>query len=391
MEHWGIKILMIFIYCQTCLELTAQSSTAHGKSAISIHFVPQKIASESFESVGVFDVNGDGKPDLVSGSFWYEGPSFVTRHYIADVKRYGEYWDDFSTIPLDVNGDGKLDFITGSWWSGSLRWMENPGKDTAWTEHVIAKTGAIETTRGWDVDGDGTIEICPNNPGAKLKFYKLKKGAAGNGDGTFTEVIVADKQGHGLGFGDINGDGRGDFVISNGWLEAPKNPVTQKWSFHDEFMLGSASIPVTVADVNRDGLNDLIVGQAHDYGLYWYEQKKASGSKRNWVKHPIDPFASQYHTHEWVDIDNDGNEELITGKRYRAHNEKDPGASDSYGIYCFKWNGASFTKQTIAYGPFGVGKGTGIFFRVVDLRGSGRKDIIVAGKDGLYVFYNEGK
>ncbi|HZH66329.1 MAG TPA: FG-GAP repeat protein, partial [Flavisolibacter sp.] len=74
MKHRGIKILMIFIYCQTCLELTAQSSTSHGKSAISIHFVPQKIASESFESVGVFDVNGDGKPDLVSGSFWYEGP-----------------------------------------------------------------------------------------------------------------------------------------------------------------------------------------------------------------------------------------------------------------------------------------------------------------------------
>ncbi|HZH97156.1 MAG TPA: VCBS repeat-containing protein [Flavisolibacter sp.] len=297
MKHWGIKILFVLIYSQPCLESTAQTSASE-KRAISVHFVPQKIASESFESVGVFDVNGDGKPDLVSGSFWYEGPSFVTRHYIGDVKRYGEYWDDFSTIPLDVNGDGRLDFITGSWWSGSLRWMKNPGKDTAWTEHIIAKTGAIETTRGWDVDGDGTIEICPNNPGTKLKFYKLGKGASGNGNSTFTEVIVADKQDHGLGFGDINGDGRGDFVISTGWLEAPKDPLTQKWSFHDEFVLGSASIPITVADINKDGLNDLIVGQAHDYGLYWYEQKKGTASKRNWVKHPIDPFASQYHTHE---------------------------------------------------------------------------------------------
>jgi hypothetical protein len=391
MNYWGIRLFIILGYWPLSLELRAQGSSPQGTKPISIHFVPQKIASKSFESVGVFDVNGDSKPDLVSGSFWFEGPSFVKPHFIGDVKRYEEYWDDFSAIPLDVNGDGRLDFITGSWWSGSLRWMENPGKYTAWTPHLIAKTGAVETTRGWDVDGDGTIEICPNNPRTKLKFYKLQKGASGKGNGIFTEVVVADKQNHGLGFGDINGDGRRNFIISNGWLEAPKNPLTQKWTLHEEFSLGSASIPVIVADVNKDGLNDLIVGQAHDYGLWWYEQKKGAASKRTWVEHPIDPFASQYHTLEWVDIDNDGNEELITGKRYRAHNDKDPGADDFYGLYCFKWNGESFIRHTITFGPFGIGKGTGIFFKVEDLRGTGRKDIIVAGKDGLYVFYNEGK
>jgi hypothetical protein len=43
----------------------------------------------------------------------------------------------------------------------------------------------------------------------------------------------------------------------------------------------------------------------------------------------------------------------------------------------------------ISYGPAGEGKGAGLFFSVADLRNSGRKDIIVAGKDGLYVFFNE--
>lgn len=94
---------------------------------------------------------------------------------------------------------------------------------------------------------------------------------------------------------------------------------------------------------------------------------------------------------EWVDIDGDGEEELISGKRYRAHNGKDPGANDPVGLYYFKWNGESFTKNIISYGPLDQGKGAGIYFSVTDLRNSGRKDVIVAGKDGLYIFYNEGR
>jgi hypothetical protein len=81
---------------------------------------------------------------------------------------------------------------------------------------------------------------------------------------------------------------------------------------------------------------------------------------------------------------------LITGKRFRAHNGKDPGENDEVGLYYFKWNGSSFIKYKIAYGPAGEGKGTGIYFMVYDLLGSGRKDIVVAGKDGLAIFFNEG-
>lgn len=108
------------------------------------------------------------------------------------------------------------------------------------------------------------------------------------------------------------------------------------------------------------------------------------------MKHPIDPFQSQYHTMAWVDIDNDGENELITGKRFRAHNGNDPGEFDPVGLYYFKWNGESFTKNFISYGAYGEGKGAGIYFSVADLRNSGKKDIIVAGKDGLAIFFNEG-
>jgi hypothetical protein len=350
------------------------------------------IADERYESAGVFDVNNDGILDIVSGGYWYEGPDFKKFRRIGDIQTAGDYFDDFSTIVMDINGDGYLDYVTGGWWGNTVRWRENPGeKGGDWPEHIIAETGCIETTRAWDVDGDGMIEVVPNTPGAPLVVYKLITDADGKGTGKFAAYKIYDKpQGHGLGFGDITGTGRGDFVLTNGWLEAPEDTYNGEWVFHPDFDLGCGSVPMLVVDVNGDGLNDLIVGQAHGYGLDWWEQCVDSDGNRTWKKHPIDPFNSQYHDMMWVDIDGDGQCELLTGKRFRAHPHMDPGDHDDVGIYYFKWNGESFSKQVIDYGPPREGTGLGIYFSVADLRGTGRLDIIAPGKDGLYVFYNEG-
>jgi hypothetical protein len=346
----------------------------------------RRIAAENFESAAVFDVNNDGILDIVSGGFWYEGPHFTRKRRIGDVMRADEYYDDFSTIPLDVDGDGFIDFVTGGWWGNTVRWRRNPGASgSEWTEHIIAQCGNVETTRGWDVDGDGVIEIVPNTPGGPLVVYKLT--APGRFDAF---PIFSAPQGHGLGFGDINGDGRGDFILRHGWLEAPEDPWRGEWKLHREFDLGTASVPILVVDVNGDGRNDLIVGQAHDYGLHWYEQTVDGDGRRAWKKHAIDPHNSQYHDLIWADIDGDGANELVTGKRFRAHNDHEPGWNDDLGIYYFKWDGESFSKQVIAYGPLGVGAGCGIHFALADLRGTGRLDVVAPGKDGLDVFFNEG-
>jgi hypothetical protein len=358
-----------------------------------LRFTKRLIAAESFESAGVLDVNNDGIPDIVSGGFWYEGPNFTARHRIGDVMRAGEYYDDFSTIPMDINGDGWMDFVTGGWWGNTIRWRENPGeKGGDWPEHVIAECGNVETTRAWDVDGNGALEVVPNTPGHPLVVYKLVTDAQGRGTGRFEVRCIFREggQGHGLGFGDINGDGRGDFVLAHGWLEAPEDPYNGEWTLHREFHLGGASVTILVVDVNGDGRNDLIVGQAHDYGLDWFEQNVDAEGNRVWIKHPIDPFNAQYHDLMWADIDGDGHNELITGKRFRAHNDHEPGWNDDLGTYYFKWNGESFSKQIVSYGPHGVGAGLGIHFALADLRGTGRLDLIAPGKDGLYVFYNEG-
>ncbi|RYF59754.1 MAG: VCBS repeat-containing protein [Cytophagaceae bacterium] len=358
------------------------------QSANPPRFVKYFVAAESYESAGVVDVDGNGTLDIVSGDFWYENdggskqPTFRKRHLIGHQKREDQYYDDFSSIPFDVNADGRPDIITGGWWSGKLRWLENVPKDD-WPIHDIATVGNVETTRAWDIDGDGKPEICPNNPGKPLVYVKYQA------DHTFKSMPVHSTQGHGLGFGDVNGDGRGDFIISDGWLEQSGDRNTPTWTYHPEFKLGTASVPVLVVDVDGDKVNDLIVGQGHGYGLHWYSQGKSPTGERTWTKHSIDENNSQYHVMEWVDITGDGKPELLTGKRYRAHNDNDPGSNDPVGLYYFTVEKGAFKKNVISFGTAGEGKGTGIQFATADLRRNGRTDIVVAGKDGLYVFFNE--
>ena len=190
---------------------------------MALSFRKQYIADEKYESAGVFDVNNDGVLDIVSGTYWYEGPDSrrgITGTDFPD----GEYFDDFSTIAMDVNGDGYLDVITGGWSHGVLRWEEirarragNGRCTTSRSAPTSRPHRDVGCGRRWR-DGDRS-----QYPGGPLVVYKL------TGPGQFAaHKIYDERQGHGLGFGDITGNGRGDFVFNNGWLEAPEHPYQGK-------------------------------------------------------------------------------------------------------------------------------------------------------------------
>ena len=91
---------------------------------------------------------------------------------------------------------------------------------------------------------------------------------------------------HGIGVGDINSDGRQDIVVPTGWYEQPpKGSIDQPWTFHAaEF--GNGGGEIGVYDVNGDKLTDIVTSMAaHDFGLAWFEQKKARRRHRTLEKH----------------------------------------------------------------------------------------------------------
>jgi hypothetical protein len=341
----------------------------------------------------VFDVNGDGVLDIVCGEFWYEGPDFKTRHKICDITYQNDYLWDFSDFPMDVNGDGRIDIITASWWSAGVFWRENPGLNAEWSTHKIVECKNVETIRYFDIDGCGTVEIFPNNPGEPAFFLKLIKDKEGKGTGKFDKYVISGQNaGHGMGFGDIDGDGKTELILNTGILHMPKDgPLAGLWSFSEEYkMEGGPSVPLLAYDVNGDGLMDIIAGAGHNYGLFWYEQGRGENGSRTWIRHVIDAAWSQYHDMQLADIDNDGELELVTGKRWMAHCGRDPGDADPVFICYYKIKDGNFKRYLIEYGDALNGySGVGIYFWLQDLNGNGKLDLVAPGKEGLYVFYNE--
>ena len=128
------------------------------------------------ESCAIADINGDGKPDIVSGENWYEGPRW-TKHNFRSLPYTNIYIDNFSDLPLDVNGDGALDIVSCSWFAQRLFWSENPGKGGgAWKEHMI-ETGSPSSSRFWWIsDNDGKArEVLPRVRRTKMPAGLVSK------------------------------------------------------------------------------------------------------------------------------------------------------------------------------------------------------------------------
>jgi hypothetical protein len=366
----------------------------------SLQFSKQCLMVNPNEGCALADVNRDGKPDVIAGTHWYAAPEFVPRP-LRDIDEFlGDFMRNNGDHPFDVDGDGWLDVISGSWHQAEIYWFKNPGEDglargMKWERRMLAYTrGQNEAFALWDLDGDGTPEIIPScwykeDP---LVAFRLVKGSKDRPPTLRRVVLGMDGGGHGWAFGDLNGDGREDILCETGWYERPEgNPFARRWRFHPETALPHPSCPFLVVDLNGDGRNDLIWGRAHDFGLYWWEQgKPGPDGTTTWTEHLIDDSWSQAHCLVWTDLDGDGREDLITGKRVRGHGGNDPGGREPACLYYYTWDAAAgkFHRHTI--GAPGEGIGTGMQIAVGDLNGDGRPDIAVAGKTGTWLLFNEG-
>jgi hypothetical protein len=363
-----------------------------------IPFTPRAIDPGASETAAVADINHDGRPDIVSGEYWYEAPAW-TPHRFRDLDFTSSYIDAFSDLPLDVNGDGYPDIITVSWFAKKISWWKNPGRTrAAWMETVIDSGFPVEFAFLVDLDNDGQArELLPQSgsESAPLAWYELKPGGGGagtDGGSLWVKHVVSPRSyGHGIGAGDVNGDGRADILTPKGWLEAPADPrAAGEWTLHADWEEKAHLGFLYVLDVNGDKRPDVLTTSAHDYGLFWLEQ----GANGQWTRRVIDDAWSQGHASTLVDLNGDGQLDLVTGKRFMAHNGKDPGEREPLGVYWYEHRattaagGVEWIRHVIDYG----GRvGGGMQIPVVDLDGDGDLDLVCAGKSGLFILENRTK
>ena len=373
------------------------------------------------EGASFGDLNRDGINDIVAGPWWWEGPDFKTRHeyypaaatfqlklgpmtsvtvpgFEGGLGKDNRYSDNFFAWVLDFDKDGWNDILIVGFPGKETAWFENPrGRDTHWTRHVVFDQTDNESPTFADLTGDGKPELvcitkgrygyaAPDwsQPARPWTFHPI---SPNNNYGNFT---------HGMGVGDVNGDGRSDLLEKNGWWEQPAaltgDPI---WTFHAQ-PFGRGGSQMHVYDLNGDGLNDVITAlTAHEFGLAWYEQRR-DGSAIRFVEHVImddeprdNPYGvkfSEIHAIDLADMDGDGIKDVVTGKRFWSHGRTgDPDRNDAAVLYWFKV--ARQADRRVDFVPFLIDGDSGVGTQVVagDVNGDGLPDVVMANKKGAFV------
>jgi hypothetical protein len=359
------------------------------------------------EGVAVADVNKDGKRDVLVGDAWYEAPSWK-EHRIRPGKndyRDGDknvYSNSFACWADDVNGDGWPDLIVVGFPGAPCHWYENPkGQEGDWKAHVIWHSACNETPAyvdllgtgkrvllmGWQPKGkenEGQMAyFSPGDDPAQLwKMHPISEPSTKN------HVIPGSfRFAHGLGAGDVNGDGKLDVLCTAGWWEQPAKLDDKPWRFHPA-NLGDACADMFAYDLDGDGKADILSSSAHQYGIWAYLQRPGSGDSPSFVKQVLFPkLVSQTHALHCVDINGDGVKDLVTGKRWWAHGPK--GDADPNAPAKLYWFEARKTSDgLIRFIPHEIDEDSGIGtqFSVVDVNGDKLLDVVTANKKGVFLF-----
>jgi hypothetical protein len=391
----GVFLPLLFAGCsgasQQGTDKSAQT-TATDSVAFKKHTLTREFISEG---VAVGDVNHDGSMDVMAGAYWFQAPDWQRRE-IFPGKAYDpakEYSDSFLNFSLDVNQDEWIDFILIDFPGKVAWWYENPkNAEGHWKKHILHETVEVgnESPAFVDIDGDDRLDLlCADSKEKQMVWLRAPQSK----DVTVWErfsiseknVPGTDRFSHGLGYGDVNKDGRKDLIIKEGWWEAPEDRKQPNWTFHAA-SLGEDCSHMHAYDVNGDGLNDVISASAHKIGIWWHEQGKNQHGTASWKLHEISRAFSQSHSSTLTDINGDGHDDLVVGKRFFAHNDtgNDPGAHDPAVLFWFEFTPG----EEPFFKPHQIDNdsGSGLNIVTTDMTKDGATDIVISNKKGVFVF-----
>ena len=376
------------------------------KEIVSKNFQMQRISDFYYAwCAAVADINRDGVNDVIAGALYFLGPDYTERGELTAARTHNpsnQFSQGMVNFAYDFTGDGWPDILMQD--TRPIYLYVNPrGESRRWDRYNVVPQAMSEIVLLKDIDGDGNPEVLfggdgameyakpdPEHPTARWIVHKIsEKGFM---------------SGHGMGVGDINGDGRNDVVTPRGWWEQPPKGSTQETWTHHPASFGVGGAEMGIYDVNGDGLNDVVtVLNAHGWGLAWFEQKREKDGAISFVKHDImgnfatknagDVTFSEPHGATFGDLDGDGIPDLITGKRVFSHLESylDP---DPYGPGVLYWyrtvrnpkaeGGAEFIPELI-HNRSGVGS----HLAVVDIDNDGALDIVTSTNRGTFIFWNK--
>lgn len=366
------------------------------------------------------DIDRDGQLDIVAGPFWYQGPDFKQAHaFYPPVALPPEKSpsDSMYSFVYDFSGDGWPDvLVLGRVHLHPAYWYENPGEgvttsDAPWKKHYAFERVQGESPPFADLDDDGrpqlvchwqgqwgSIEPDWQNPRDRWTFRPLSE------VGEWKEFY------HGTGVGDVNGDGRLDLVLNDGWFEQPAPSTSQPvpsaappaslWTWHPLKLSddrGGAQIPIF--DVDGDGRADLVTAMnAHGWGLAWFQQQRHA-NEITFTNHPImgtrdelDKYGvafTQPHALDAGDINGDGLPDVIVGKRVWAHGptgDIEPAAAPV--LYWFELTRDAGGAARFVPHLIDDRSGVGVQVIAADIDGDGDQDILTASKLGSFLFRN---
>jgi hypothetical protein len=393
------NLLPIYVSAIVVIQL---SSLLSAQDQVQVKFETKQLSDVYFsEGATAGDIDGDGNMDVVCGPYWYQGPEFEQQHEIyqpvpQDLERYA---DNFFSWVYDFDGDGNNDVFAVGFPGTPAYVYRNPGPqgEGLWEKHQVIDWVSNESPQFTNIVGDERPELVCTRDGF-FGFATLNDDEP-LGAWTFhpiSEQIAPSRFGHGLGVGDVNGDGLHDVIFSAGWFQQPDDDATSaRWHLHaTRFSNSYGGAEMYAYDVDGDGDNDVITSHAaHDFGLGWYEQVAGDGPIT--FKHHLimgdRPELNRYglvfselHSVNLVDVDGDGLKDIVTGKTYWSHHRKSPMWDADPVVYWFR---LTRTEAGVDWVPMQAGNESGIGrqLSVHDINQDGHPDFIVGGMKGTYV------